>query len=329
MRRLPAGFVALALLALTATACGSSSSDSGSGSGSGSSGTSSGGLTTVKVGVIPIVDVAPVYLGEKQGFYRERGLDLTLETGQGGAAIVPGVVSGQFQFGFSNTTSLMIAQSRNVPVRAVANGVASTGKAGADFGGVVVKGDSPVKSPKDLAGKKVAVNTLQNIGDTSVRESVRKAGGDPTKVEFVELAFDRMPAALDAGQVDAAWVVEPSLAVVKEQGGRVVASNFVDVSPDLTIALYFTSDKLAQQDPELVEKFAEATRESLAYANSHPDEVRDILTTYTKIPEKTLAAMTLPEWPEEPDRASLERLGELGRADGLFEKAPDLDALLP
>ncbi|WP_432055850.1 ABC transporter substrate-binding protein [Streptomyces sp. bgisy022] len=330
MRRLPAGFVALALLALAATACGSSSSDSGSGSGSsGASGSSSGGLTTVKVGVIPIVDVAPVYLGEKQGFYRKRGLDLDLETGQGGAAIVPGVVSGQFQFGFSNTTSLMIAQSRNVPVRAVANGVASTGKAGADFGGVVVKGDSPVKSPKELAGKKVAVNTLQNIGDTSVRESVRKAGGDPTKVEFVELAFDRMPAALDAGQVDAAWVVEPSLAVVKEQGGRVVASNFVDVSPDLTIALYFTSDKLAQQDPELVEKFAEATRESLAYANSHPDEVRDILTTYTKIPEKTLAAMTLPEWPEEPDRASLERLGELGRADGLFEKAPDLDALLP
>ncbi|MCX4480193.1 ABC transporter substrate-binding protein [Streptomyces cellulosae] len=321
MRRLPAGLVAVALLAVAATACGSSSS--------GSSGKSSDGVTTVRVGVIPIVDVAPIYLGEKKGFYKERGLDLTLETSQGGAAIVPGVVSGQFQFGFSNTTSLMVARSRNVPVRAVANGVASTGKAGADFGGVVVKGDSPVKSPKDLAGKKVAVNTLKNIGDTSVRESVRKAGGDPRSVEFVELPFDQMPAALDAGQVDAAWVVEPSLSVAREQGARVVASNFVDVSPDLTIALYFTSDKLAQQDPDLVKKFAEATRESLAYAAGHPDEVRDILATYTKIPEKTVQALTLPRWPEEPDRASLERLGELGRQDGLFDEAPDLDALLP
>ncbi|MGA5711086.1 ABC transporter substrate-binding protein [Streptomyces cellulosae] len=321
MRRLPAGLVAVALLAVAATACGSSSS--------GSSGKSSDGVTTVKVGVIPIVDVAPIYLGEKKGFYKERGLDLTLETSQGGAAIVPGVVSGQFQFGFSNTTSLMVARSRNVPVRAVANGVASTGKAGADFGGVVVKGDSPVKSPKDLAGKKVAVNTLKNIGDTSVRESVRKAGGDPRSVEFVELPFDQMPAALDAGQVDAAWVVEPSLSVAREQGAQVVASNFVDVSPDLTIALYFTSDKLAQQDPDLVKKFAEATRESLAYAAGHPDEVRDILATYTKIPEKTVQALTLPRWPEEPDRASLERLGELGRQDGLFDEAPDLDALLP
>ncbi|MEU1263008.1 ABC transporter substrate-binding protein [Streptomyces cellulosae] len=320
MRRLPAGLVAVALLAVAATACGSSSS--------GSSGKSDG-VTTVKVGVIPIVDVAPIYLGEKKGFYKERGLDLTLETSQGGAAIVPGVVSGQFQFGFSNTTSLMVARSRNVPVRAVANGVASTGKAGADFGGVVVKGDSAIKSPKDLAGKKVAVNTLKNIGDTSVRESVRKAGGDPKSVEFVELPFDQMPAALDAGQVDAAWVVEPSLSVAKEQGARVVASNFVDVSPDLTIALYFTSEKLAQQDPELVKKFAEATRESLAYAAGHPDEVRDILATYTKIPEKTVQALTLPRWPEEPDRASLDRLGELGRQDGLFDEASDLDALLP
>ncbi|MGW0077348.1 ABC transporter substrate-binding protein [Streptomyces cellulosae] len=320
MRRLPAGLVAVALLAVAATACGSSSS--------GSSGKSDG-VTTVKVGVIPIVDVAPIYLGEKKGFYKERGLNLTLETSQGGAAIVPGVVSGQFQFGFSNTTSLMVARSRNVPVRAVANGVASTGKAGADFGGVVVKGDSAIKSPKDLAGKKVAVNTLKNIGDTSVRESVRKAGGDPKSVEFVELPFDQMPAALDAGQVDAAWVVEPSLSVAKEQGARVVASNFVDVSPDLTIALYFTSEKLAQQDPELVKKFAEATRESLAYAAGHPDEVRDILATYTKIPEKTVQALTLPRWPEEPDRASLDRLGELGRQDGLFDEASDLDALLP
>jgi NitT/TauT family transport system substrate-binding protein len=108
VRRLPAGLAAVALLAVTATACGSSSS--------GASGSSSDGVTTVKVGVIPIVDVAPVYLGVKQGFYKKRGLDLTLETSQGGAAIVPGVVSGQFEFGFSNTTSLMVARSRNVPV---------------------------------------------------------------------------------------------------------------------------------------------------------------------------------------------------------------------
>ncbi|MFD4694404.1 ABC transporter substrate-binding protein [Streptomyces sp. NPDC058463] len=318
MRRLLVGFTA-ALLVSTTAACGSSDPST----------SSKGGKAAVKVGVIPIVDVAPVYLGKEKGFYSKRGIDLTLVGAQGGAAIVPGVVSGQFQFGFSNVTSLMIAADKNVPVKAVANGVASTGKDGGDFAGIVVKGNSPLKTAKDLEGKKVAVNTLKNIGDTSVRESVRKAGGDPSKVGFVELPFDQMPAALDGGQVDAAWVVEPALATVKGKGGRVIASNFVDLAPDLTVALYFTSQQYAQKNPELVKKFQEATRESLAYADSHPDEVRKVLTTYTKIPESTLQAMTLPKWPAEPNRASLETLGRLGERDGLLSGTPDLDALLP
>lgn len=303
------------------TACGSSGPEGGK--------PSADGRVAVKVGLIPIVDVAPVHLGLKKGFYREQGIDLTLEAGQGGAAIVPGVVSGQLQFGFSNTTSLMLARTNNVPVKAVANGVASTGKQGADFGGITVRQGSAIKSAKDLEGRKVAVNTLKNIGDTSVRESVRKAGGDPGKVKFVELAFDQMPAALDKGQVDAAWVVEPALATVKAAGGTVVASNYVDVSPDLTVALYFTSDAYARRNPETVKKFQAATARSLAYAGSHPDEVRDILTTYTKIPAATLQRMILPRWPAEPDRASIERLAQLGEQDGIFTSTPDLDKLLP
>ncbi|KND44740.1 MULTISPECIES: ABC transporter substrate-binding protein [Streptomyces] len=320
MRRLLIGLAAGALF-VTATACGSS------GPGGGDAG--SGGTTTLKLGVIPIIDVAPLYLGEKKGFYSKRGLELEPTLAQGGAAIVPGVVSGQFDFGFSNMTSLLVAQSKNVPVKAVVNGVASTGKAGADFAEIMVRKGSPLKTASDLEGKKVAANTLGNICDTSVNESVRKDGGDPSEVEYVEMPFDQMPAALAKGQVDAACVVEPALAAIKSQGGTVLASNFVDVSPYLTVAMYFTSQKYAAENPETVKKFQEATAESLAYADAHPDEVRQIITTYTKIPRNLLETVVLPHWPAEPDRASIERLGELGQKDGLFEKTPDLDELLP
>ncbi|MFJ8591423.1 ABC transporter substrate-binding protein [Streptomyces sp. NPDC093598] len=321
MRRLLVGLVAWSVLA-TVTACGSS----GPG-GEGEAGPS--GPTTVKVGVVPVLDVAPLYLGEKQGFYADRGLELELSPAQGGAAIVPGVVSGQFQFGFSNTTSLLVARSKNMPVKAVANGAASTGKGGADFAAITVRKGSPLTSAKQLEGKKAAVNTLSNICDTSIKESVRKDGGDPSKVEFVEMPFDQMPAALDGGQVDAACTPEPALATVKAAGGKEIASNFYDVSPDLTVAMYFTSQRFADKNPELVKKFQEATAESLKYADSHPDEVRQILTTYTKIPTTLLEKLTLPRYPAEPDRPSIERLAELGERDGLFEKAPDLDELLP
>ncbi|TQJ56892.1 ABC transporter substrate-binding protein [Streptomyces sp. SLBN-115] len=323
MRRLFAGLAAGIFLLATA-ACGSSD-DSGTSTG----GSSSGSTTTVKLGLIPIVDVAPVYLGMKQGFYEEHGLKLSITTAQGGAAIVPGVVSGQFQFGFSNMTSLMVAQSNNVPVQAVSNGIASTGVQGKDFGAITVKQGSPLKSAKDLEGKKVAINTLKNINETAVRESVRKAGGDPDRVKFVELAFDQMPAALDNGQIDAAMVVEPALATVKSQGGVEIASPLVDVAPNLTVAMYFTSTQYAQKNPDVVQKFQEATAESLAYADAHPDEVRRIVTTYTKIPTSVLARVTLPKWPAEADRSSIEALEKLGEQDKLFKSTPDLEKLLP
>ncbi|MDR6975334.1 NitT/TauT family transport system substrate-binding protein [Streptomyces sp. 3330] len=309
-------------MATGAAGCGSSSADA-----DGSSASGSGTTVRVKVGIVPIVDVAPLYLGRQKGFFSDRGIDLRMESAQGGAAIIPGVVSGQFQFGFSNTTSLMIARTKGVPVRSVANGSATTGNTTTDVSGVVVGKDSPIKSAADLAGRTVAVNTLRNIGDTTVREAVRKDGGDPAEVKFVELAFDQMPAAVADGRVDAAWMAEPALTVAKAQGGRVVTSPFAETHPKLTLATFFTSTGLTQKDPALVRKFAEAMTESLTYASAHPDEARRTLTGYTKIDGDVLRNLTLPSWPAAYDMASLEKLASLGERDGLFDEKPDLKAL--
>ncbi|KMS76050.1 nitrate ABC transporter substrate-binding protein [Streptomyces viridochromogenes] len=323
MRRRSLGLAIAVVTVIGAAGCGSSSDET-----SGSSASDSGKTTQVKVGIIPIVDVAPLYLGQKKGFFSSRGIELKMESAQGGAAIIPGVVSGQFQFGFSNTTSLMIAQAKGVLVRSVANGAATTGNTTTDVTAVAVKENSAIKSARDLAGRTVAVNTLQNIGDTTVREAVRKDGGDPSKVKFVEIAFDQMPAALDGGQVDAAWMGEPALTIAKSQGARAVTSPFAETDSKLTVATYFTSPQLAKENPDLVKKFAEAMTESLTYASAHPDEARQILTTYTKIDGKVLKNLTLPNWPAQYDMASLEKLASLGEQDGLFgDKKPDLKTL--
>jgi NitT/TauT family transport system substrate-binding protein len=319
MRRFRSAAAIVATACLLA-ACGSS--DTGSNS-------AGGGVDQVKVGVIAIVDVAPIYLGKQQGFFSKRQIELTLETAQGGAAIVPGVVSGKLHFGFSNLTSLLLAQSTGVPLKVVSNGVASTGQQGMDYSGVVVRGDSPIKTAADLAGKRVSVNTLNNIGDTTVRASVRKAGGDPSKVNFVELPLPDMPPALTAGRVDAIWVVEPFLSIARGQGGRVVASNYVDAAPDLTVAAYFAAQKTISDDPDLVRRFTEAMKESLEYASSHPDEARQVLSTYTKIDPKVIQELTLPKWPAEINQASVQTLAQLAQQDGLLKKQPDVPALLP
>ncbi|GAA0470803.1 hypothetical protein Ade02nite_34020 [Paractinoplanes deccanensis] len=315
MRRILAAATALLLLATTACTSDDKKADAGA--------------TKVTVGVVPIIDVAPIYLGKAKGFFASRGIDLTLVPEQGGSAIVKNVVAGKYPFGFSNVTSLMAAQIGGAHLKAVAAGVSSTGRPGRDFSAIVVHDGSPIRTAKDLAGKTIAVNTLKNLGDTTVRQSVRRAGGDPRNLRFEAMPFSDMPGALQGGRIDAAWVVEPQLSQALTQGGQIVASNFVDTADDLTVALYFTSEATIAKSPALVTGFTEAVKESLAYAAAHPDEVRDIVGTYTTINDTVRIAMILPSWPGEINRPSIERMAQLGRTDGILTKAPALDQLLP
>ncbi|MET8523078.1 ABC transporter substrate-binding protein [Nocardioides sp. NPDC004968] len=288
-----------------------------------------GGATEITVGVIPIVDVAPIYLGVEKGFFKEEGLDVNLELAQGGAAIIPAVASGQYQFGFSNTTSLLLAQTQEVPVKVVTAGVNATDDPAADMAGVLVKAGSDITSPKDLEGKKVAVNTLKNINTTTTNELVRQDGGDPTKIEYVELAFPEIGPAIEKGDVDAGQVVEPFLTIGTQGGMTDLGSNFVAADPGLAVAEYFTSTNYAESDADTVEAFTAAMNESLDYAQQHPDEVKEILPTYTDIDDKVLAELNMPQWTSEIDTESIQKLADLSKADGLFAKDPDVDALLP
>jgi NitT/TauT family transport system substrate-binding protein len=318
MRRILAG-VAVAATVLATAACGSDAKPAEK--------VAAG--TTVGLGVIPIVDVAPVYLGKQKGFFSSRGIDLNLVPEQGGAAIVKGVAEGKYQFGFSNVTSLMAAEVGGASLKIVASGVASTGRAGRDFSAIVVRYGSTIRSAKELEGKRIAVNTLKNLGDTTVRQSVRKAGGDPSTLQFQAMPFSDMPGALQSGTIDAAWVVEPALSEAITLGGTVLASNLVDTAPDLTVAAYFTGAALAGSDPDLTKRFTEAVNESLRYAAGHPDEVRAVVGTYTQISETVRLMMILPNWPSDINRASLEVLSVLGQEDGIFARPPALDKLLP
>ena len=312
-------FLTATALAVPLAACG--------GSGGSPSTSASGTPDKVKVGVIPILDVAPIYLGKAQGIFAKHGIDLTLEQAQGGAAIVPAVVSGQYQFGFSNIVSLLLGQGNHVPVKAVANGVNSSGDPAKDYGELVVK-DPAIKTAKDLEGKSVASNTMKNIVDTSVRYMITKAGGDQTKVKFVELGFPDMAAALDAGRVQGIFVVEPFLSAALAKGWRAIGS-YADVDPALCVALYFTSTQLAAQKPDLVKRFTGAMAESLAYAQSHPDAARQVVTTYTNITASVTGAMTLPKWSSTIDKASIDKMNQLLVTYGTLPAPADTAKLLP
>lgn len=282
-------------------------------------------LITVTVGVIPIADTAALWLGKDQGFFEDEGIDLKIETASGGAAIVPAVVAGDYQFGFSNTLSLMKA-AENIPLKIVSAAVATTGDTSKDMGAVVTKADSGIAGPADLAGKTVSSNSIGNINDTVVRDGVDEAGADSSTIEFVEVPFPEAIAAVENDQVDAAFVVEPFVTSAIEAGLNVVSYAYAEFDEGMDIAAYFAKSDV---DADLLEKFQAAMKTSLEFANENPDEVRRIIGTYTQTPPAVLETITLPLFPTEVNRPALEKLAAAAQGYGVLTKTPDFDALLP
>ncbi|MBD7996812.1 ABC transporter substrate-binding protein [Arthrobacter sp. Sa2CUA1] len=325
MRKLVAAAATVALLGLTACGSGSLSSTDETSSGS----PAAEGLTAIEVGVIPIVDVAPIYLGVQEGLFEAEGLDVTLTLAQGGAAIVPAVTSGQMDFGFSNITSMIVGRSKGLPVQMVAPGGSSTGDPDADFAAVMTKPDSGIETTKDLEGKKVGVNTLNNISDSTISEAVKQAGGDYESIEFVEIPFPELSGQLAAGTVDAIAAVEPFVTIAKADGAVPVFSNYAEPVDDLTVAVYFASDEYIQENPETVEKFVRALKASQEFAEANPDKVRAILPSYTSLKPEVIEQLTLPRYSTEVNSASIEEVARISLDRGLVEEIPDMETLLP
>ncbi|MFB0833827.1 ABC transporter substrate-binding protein [Arthrobacter halodurans] len=325
MKKLKITIALAAVMGLAACGGGSPSAPADGGSADGAA----GGLEAIEVGVIPIVDVAPIYLGVEEGLFEEEGLDVTLTLAQGGAAIVPAITSGQMDFGFSNVTSMVVARSKGLPLRMVAAGANTTGDVEDDFAAVMTKPDSGIEEIQDLVGKKVGVNTLNNISDSTISEAVKQAGGDYTQIDFVEMPFPDMAGQLDADNVDAIAAVEPFVTIAEGDGNVRVFSNYAEPVENLTVATYFTSDQYLEQNPETAEKFARAMKASLEFAEANPDRVREILPTYTTLEPDVIEQLTLPKFPTEVNSASIEEIAQISLDRGLIEEVPDLAALLP
>jgi NitT/TauT family transport system substrate-binding protein len=320
-RLLAAGFAATAL---TVAACGGDDNTATPASGDSAK---SGKPVTLKVGVLPIADLAPLYLGMDQGFFKAENLTIKPAVAEGGAAVVPAVMSGDNQIGFSNVTSIMNGKAQNLPLKPLAAGVAGAATPDKAWDALLApKGG--VTDLKQLEGKKVSVNTLKNLPEVAVRNSLEKAGVDVSKVEFVEIPFPDVPAALEAKRIDAAFAVEPFVGASTAVGATKLAAPFEELAPDLTIAEYFTTEKYASQNADVVERFTRAMNKSLDFAQQHPDDVRRIITTYTKTPQAAAEKMALPTWSSKVNDTAMSSLVDLSKKYGVLKGDVDVDTFV-
>ena len=161
-----------------------------------------------------------VAFGIEKGMFRKQKLEIDLQPTQGGAATIPALVSGDIQIGGSNVVSLLLASSKDLPIRAIAGGTVAKAEGEKDFGALLAAKGKDIEQPEDLAGKTIAVNTLNNIAEVVVKAALEKQGVDPESLKLSEVPFPEMAPALDKGSVDAAFNIEPFVTQSVQAGRR-------------------------------------------------------------------------------------------------------------
>ena len=290
-------------------------------------GTEDDELTPIKVGILPIADLAPLYYGIEEGYFAEEGLEVTTEVGQGGAALVPAVVSGDYQLAFGNYVSLMLARQNGVEMQIVGNVVSGAESADRGTNALLVAPDSGITSVDDLAGRTFAVTTLNNVAEVNIRTMLREAGVDDADIEFVEMPFPDMNAAVESGQVDVAWQAEPFVTLGESAGLVNVGDPMYATTPSMPLAGMFASQSWTEENPDLVEAFDRAMRRSLE-ASGDDEAMRAAIEANTETPPEIISEIALANWQADLDTEKLQLVGELAAEYGLLEDEPDLDALV-
>jgi NitT/TauT family transport system substrate-binding protein len=249
--------------------------------------------TTLKVSYVPYVGAAPFKLGIEKGFFKKRGLEIEENQGPAPAPIMAQVVSGQLDIGFTTIPALIAAVSGGAPLQAISafDGVIDPDN---PQGAILVKEGSGISSPKDLEGKKVGVVALQSELDVLLHEVVRRDGGDQENVKSVQVPFPEMLAALKAGRVDAVVNVEPFLTLAKKEGGyESISFPEVEVVPNRAVTAFVASKDFIADNQDTIEKFRAAMKESLEYADAHPEEAQQTMSAIADMEPELLKEINL------------------------------------
>jgi NitT/TauT family transport system substrate-binding protein len=272
--------------------------------------TSANGTTALTVGTSPTLGNASLYLAAQDGTFAAHHLSMTPQVLLSGASAVPLLLNGQIQFAAADPVSALTAISKKTPLVIVALGNSVSTDQAKDTSATLLKSDSPIHSAADFAGRTVAVNALNSLAAVAARAGIDAAGGDSSKVKFVELPIPQMVAAVQAGRVDAASVAEPYLT----QG--VAAGLKVDHTGSLSQTLagvpqlvYLTSKSYLDSHPDVVKAF----EQSIAAANSalltDPSKIRTIGLKSTTVDPALLAKVILPVF--DPPTLTVDPLAKL------------------
>jgi NitT/TauT family transport system substrate-binding protein len=239
---------------------------------------------------VPVADAVPMKYAVQEGLFQKAGLDVKVDQVGSGALATIAVVGGAADIGSANTLSITLARSKGVPLMLVAPQAQYDDRNPTTQ--LLVATDSPIKGPKDLEGRTVAVAGLHDLLALGVRAWMASGGADPSKVHFVEAVQSTMLAALDAKRVDAIVVSEPVLTSAAASGRtRMLAAPYGSIAKRFIVDNFFASATWLAGHRETALRFADVMRRATAYTNAHYGDMLPVIASYTSISPDVLLKM--------------------------------------
>ncbi len=231
-------------------------------------------------GALPVVTA-------RQGFFKKEGLDVEVKFVSSGSEIPSGMAGGSIPVAIASWTNPMAMVANGVPARILA---ATTDVSGAQQ--LVVKKDGPIKSPKDLEGKKLALTRI-GLVMSILERTCKEYGCDVSKITLVNMAPQEIVLAFQRGDADAMLTWEPWAIYGVQAGGRVLMSATESFIPgkegkkriDSVYAAVFARDDFVAKNPKTIEATLRALKNGADWLEANRDAAAEIVAKDINIPK--------------------------------------------
>jgi len=270
---------------------------------------------------------ASAFVAKDQGFFEKHGVDVTLQLNPNTSLVATAVASGSAEVGITTPTVAFQAVDNGIPLQSFASTNVFPDPSAA---GLVVSPTSGITGPKDLGGKKIGVPGIGGLLDVVMLEWVAVNGGDPSKINVVEISLPQTADVLKSGQVDGVAGVDPFLSRAVDLGVGKLVGDFMTVVPPGTVGgIFVTTKAWADAHKDAIRGMQDALDDALVYIKSNQDSARASLAKYTTLPPKVVAGL---KWPNlsthlSPE-TSLKFWNELAVRQKLISTPIDLKAFI-
>jgi len=211
----------------------------------------------------------PFYYGKDMGFFKQEGIDLTINEGRGSGNTVQVVAAGSDTFGMADSSSLITTASKGADVKSVMSLLNSTGFS------VVSLASTGIKTPKDLEGKSFAVSPGDPLGQL-FRALAAHNKLDMDKIRFVQVDPAAKVVAVLEKKVDALLGgADDQYFLIKYKGQVPAALRYADHGANIVGMTILTTGNTIKNKPDLVRRFVKASVRSWEEAKKNPNAAVD------------------------------------------------------